>query len=312
MKAKCALWGTSAEDLESNRDGAEFDCRRAGGRYFITGSALGYLPTLDDKARALLTTYLVDQRRLGAACPEITSTILERLSSFRPLSASDRTDRLLRFLGEKTSHVGEEVYIEYKNANEAEILAHTESLIGDEISFLLEYLQGAGLCTYLEYGGGADATVTVAGYERLATLDSYNSSSQQAFVAMWFDESLNEAFELGMLPAITEAGYVPIRIDRKDHNNKIDDEIVAEIRKSHFLVADFTHGTSGARGGVYYEAGLAHGLGMQVIFCARDDMIDKTHFDTRQYNHIFWTDYTDLHAKLKNRILATLGQGPVK
>ena len=57
---------------------------------------------------------------------------------------------------------------------------------------------------------------------------------------MWFNTSMNDAYEEGIALAIEDAGYKPVRIDRKDHNNKIDDEIIAEIRRSRFLVADFT------------------------------------------------------------------------
>ena len=47
-----------------------------------------------------------------------------------------------------------------------------------------------------------------------------------------------------------------MRIDRHEHVNKIDDEIIAEIRRARFVVADFTHGDTGGRGSVYYEAGI--------------------------------------------------------
>jgi hypothetical protein len=62
---------------------------------------------------------------------------------------------------------------------------------------------------------------------------------------MWFDESMKSAWTDGIEPAVMNAGYKPLRIDGKDHNNKIDDEIVGEIRGSKFLVADFTHGDMG-------------------------------------------------------------------
>ena len=64
-------------------------------------------------------------------------------------------------------------------------------------------------------------------------------------VAMWFDPSLNDAWEKGTKLGIEDAGYEAIRIDNQEHVNKIDDEIVAEIRRSRFVVADFTHGTTG-------------------------------------------------------------------
>jgi len=150
------------------------------------------------------------------------------------------------------------------------------------------------------------------GYARLAELEGTNIGSSQAFVAMWFDASMNKAYENGIKLAIEDAGYKPVRIDRKDHNNKIDDEIIAEIRRSRFVVADFTQDEAGARGGVYYEAGFAHGLNIPVIFTCRKDALHKVHFDTRQYNHIDWESYDDLRERLAQRISATLGDGPMK
>ena len=88
---------------------------------------------------------------------------------------------------------------------------------------------------------------------------------------MWFDKSMDEIWEKGFRPAIKAAGYKAIRIDRKEHLNKIDDEIIAEIRRARFLVADFTQGKAGQRGGVYYEAGFAHGLNIPVVFTCRKD-----------------------------------------
>lgn len=70
---------------------------------------------------------------------------------------------------------------------------------------------------------------------------------------MWFDQSLLEAWLNGFSAGIHDAGYVPTRIDNKEHANKICDEIIVEIRRSRFVVADFT----GQRNGVYYEAGFA-------------------------------------------------------
>ncbi len=134
--------------------------------------------------------------------------------------------------------------------------------------------------------------------------------SSQSFIAMWFHESMAEAFEKGIKPAVEDAGYEPLRIDRKEHINKIDDEIIAEIRRSRFLVADFTHGEDGARGGVYYEAGFAHGLGIPVIFTCREDAVDTLHFDTNHYNHIVWSTPEELRERLRNRIRANIDNVP--
>jgi nucleoside 2-deoxyribosyltransferase len=132
--------------------------------------------------------------------------------------------------------------------------------------------------------------------------------SSIGFCAMWFSEEVRPIWMQVIEPAIRAAGYEPLRIDSKQHNGKIDDEIMASIRASRFVVSDFT----GNRGGVYYEAGFAHGLGLPVIFMCREG--DDLHFDVRQYNCIFWKAdaLEDARDRLKNRLLATLGQGPLR
>ena len=131
---------------------------------------------------------------------------------------------------------------------------------------------------------------------------------------MWFGPTIDDAWEKGIRPGIEDSGYEPIRIDKTEFNDRIDDEIIAEIRRSRFLVADFTQDGDGARGGVYYEAGFAHGLGLPVIFTCRKDVIDEglIHFDTRQYNHIVWTTPEELRKRLAERVAATIGDGPNK
>ena len=124
---------------------------------------------------------------------------------------------------------------------------------------------------------------------------------------MWFHEDLVPAYENGFAPAIRAAGYQPMIINKKEHSNKIDDEIVAEIRRSAFLVADFT----GHRGGVYFEAGYAMGRGLPVFWTCRKDHFKDLHFDIRQYNCIDWKGLDDLKPRLQQRIEAQLGRGPV-
>jgi nucleoside 2-deoxyribosyltransferase len=112
----------------------------------------------------------------------------------------------------------------------------------------------------------------------------------------------------GLQKAIVDAGYLPMRIDSKEHVNKICDEIIAEIRRSKLLVADFT----GQRGGVYFEAGFAMGLALPVIWTCRKDDMPNIHFDTRQYNCIDWETPDELANRLLKRIEAVIGRGPLK
>ncbi len=138
---------------------------------------------------------------------------------------------------------------------------------------------------------------TFEGWDRVFNIKN-SKKTKQVFVAMWFDKKLDSVWNLGFKPALKIKGYNPIRIDNVEHNGKICDRIIAEIRKSILVVADFT----GHRGGVYFEAGFSLGLGIPVIWTCKDDDINNAHFDTRQYNHIVWNNPDDLNEKLQNRI----------
>ena len=154
----------------------------------------------------------------------------------------------------------------------------------------------------------------------------------QGFVAMWFPSPTDPAYpEMEVAgdvieAAIEAAGYQPYRVDRDlAHNQKLDDRIIAALRQSRFVVADFTCGPTGQRGSVYYEAGFAHGQDLPVIFTCRRDIAEHEGmaFDTRQHLHLLW-DRDHLHGdeirhgepslerRLQARIEALLGPGPGK
>ena len=182
------------------------------------------------------------------------------------------------------------------------------------MTYLVAYLKSSAWIEHAYRGTSVSSIyrITVEGYARLAELDLTATDSSKAFVAMWFDDSMDAVWENAIEPGIEDAGYEAVRIDRKEHLNKIDDEIIAELRRARFVVADFTQGGDGARGGVYYEAGFAHGCGIPIIFSCRADAIEKVHFDTRQYNHIVWEAEKpeEFRDRLTKRICAVIGDGP--
>jgi len=287
---------------------------RAGGAYRIEPQAIvwGVLDGLTDKEKARLTTWLIDQRRHGIAEPIVTFDLVESFGVTEDsdsLSVPNRAERLLYFIAEQTSRAGSTVPI---LSNALSAYAWSESIFWDEVAFLLDYLRSEGLIvgSFLANGGGK-VSITVNGYARIAERAT-NPNSAQAFVAMWFDDEMESAYTTGIEPAVEQAGYRPMRIDRKPSVVKIDDEILAEIRRSRFLVADMTHGVSGPRGGVYFEAGFASGLGLPVLYSCRSDKFDDIHFDTRQYYHIKWDTPEELQEELINRICAVVGDGPFR
>ncbi len=181
----------------------------------------------------------------------------------------------------------------------------------------------------LKLMGGArqnEYALILDGIIRAEKLQTQNIQSNQCFVAMWFDDEMRDIFNATILKAIEEAGFEPLIIPMKEYNDDVCDNIIAQIRRSRFIVADFT----GQRGGVYFEAGFAYGLGIPVIYSCREDWFNKTveideevkvngkkmkakvkqtreaHFDINHFNFIIWKNQDDLYDKLLNRIKATI------
>jgi len=172
----------------------------------------------------------------------------------------------------------------------------------NEVGFLVDHLlsrkqlQHAG-----DLAGGKGVVVTPEGWARLEP-PAAGGIPGRCFIAMSFHESLNAAYANGIQPAVSECGFTPVRIDLVEHNEKICDKILGEIRLAQFVVADFTlH-----RAGVYFESGFAMGLGRPVIWTCRKDQLVEAHFDTRQYNHIEWETPAELRKKLGDRIRAII------
>ena len=337
----CPIWETECRIQRSPTDAdvyAVHQSFRAGaGTYKITADACEEVPILSDDEKARLTSMLVEQWMRGVDVPTLKIDDVRRARDSQKLPAYERAERLLRFLVLNSPHIGEilELADPFHRANEFDgldlnhpsarrqqsALAWSESTEGDELDFLVDFLgeqnwvtKGRTIKTddatsYSSHRASYLCRVEIPGYSRIEEL-SVNVDSAQCFVAMWFHDSMNEVYRNGIEPAIKAAGYSPYRIDREDFVGKIDDKIIAEIRRSRFIVADFTQGGDGARGGVYYEAGFAEGHGLDVIFTCRSDIIDKVHFDTRQQNHIVWDSPDDLRERLENRIRRVIGEGP--
>lgn len=327
---RCPIWGTPSggHNLGDNGTTIVPSSCRAYGSYRVTWEALSSVLYRDDGFKKRLTTWLVDQHIAGVHMPIVTMGVIDSAQNAQPLGVGERGKRLLAYFVRSTQSVGQPIAIALPSDDSVEssrygtlgevpesvcnlwrAMACSESTSIREVISLTDYLVQNG---WLKRDGlmqPESVAVTVDGYASIED-SRVNVERTQAFVAMWFDDEMKEAYFEGFSPAIRDAGYTAMRIDQKEHINKIDDEIVAEIRRSRFLVADFSQGEEGARGGVYWEDGFATGLGLQVIRTCRRDCMDKVAFDIRQYNHILWESTQDLRDALRHRILEAIGEGP--
>lgn len=211
--------------------------------------------------------------------------------------------KMLKYIYKKTSYLGER--IDFHNDDYS--IAYASN--NEECHALLRYLYDKGYIKYQVLFPSSLIELTIYGIQAIKEI---NSDSSQIFVALGFQSELksyliDEDFKKQIED---KTGYKLITIDQKEYNNKICDEIIAEINQSKAIIADFSDNNRGA----YYEAGYAHGLGLEVIFVCKDEekdgkkLIEQVHFDTNHFNHIVWKDKVDLAEQLINRINRTLGK----
>lgn len=187
------------------------------------------------------------------------------------------------------------------------LLAVSASQNEQELTWLVQgYLQELGYLRQKVSGALISYEITIEGWKVVESSGSTNKQSKIGFIAMPFAQDFIALYEQALHPGIFDAGYQPLRIDSLEHNNRIDDEIVACIRKSRFVVADLSLN----RGGIYFEAGYALGLGLPVIWTVKRSALNEVHFDNRQYNFLTWEEskYSDLARRITNRIEATIGR----
>lgn len=187
-----------------------------------------------------------------------------------------------------------------------------DALEHGELAFYVKHLLDAGLIK--ETGAfGADQhdrqtyQLTVKGWDHVLGTAATSTEHGRVFVAMWFDESMTSAYQQGIVPALAQTGYEAVCMNEVFNNDDINFAILAEIRRAQFVVPDIT----GARGGVYFEAGFARALGRDVFFTCLEERFGRDkHFDTEHFQHTLWKDPFDLKKKLSEKILGLKGRGP--
>lgn len=228
-------------------------------------------------------------------------TIDDLLAAF-PRSVAKRLDRALVNISQIAGDVGQLVELSTPLAS-ATLFAKDDR----SMSWTLDALVHGD---WLRRSPPSKFSITPQGYRRLDELVSGHPvrKRSQAFVAMAFKNEHREARQGGLKEGIEAAGYEPYIVDRDEFLGKVDDRIVAEIRQSWLMVADLSF----SRPNVYFEVGLAEGLGIPVVltFHDRENRLadDEPQFDKRQDNIIFWKTKEELAERVQRRIEAVIGR----
>lgn len=274
------------------------DCPKCGD--YEVDMKIGLIGRNENNAQVRISGWIREQNEAGII-PKIVPDIQRRIGQMSIPNINERSARLLRTFAAKFGDM-DSWYQPIDVANDFEIMATSYSTDWSQTMELIKVLIFEGKIL----NRNTLIQLNVPGLLAVEAMKRRQNNSARGFVAMDFAPQMNEAWTNGFDAGIRAAGFAPIRIDAKDFVGGITDEIMSEIRQARFVIADYT----GAKAGVYFEAGFALGLGVTVIPTCRADEIGKLHFDIRHLNTLVWNDPADLAERLAKRIRAVLGPGP--
>jgi hypothetical protein len=280
LSITCAICHASATCEPPIGDARTITCPRCG-TYRLTGTAEAILAAAALLNVGAVSGWIRRQNTMGVI-PVITDEGVIKLRALMKPPFQERISRLDQAVP----------------PIQPDLVAASYSDVPAELVIIVGHLQQQGLITEASPGKPHDSRrLTPKGFMAAEDLRRKRAGHTQAFVAMQFSNEMQRVYDDGFQVGIRRAGFQPMLISNKEHANKIDDEIIAEIRRSAFLV--------------YFETGFSIGLGLQVIWTCRNNDIADLHFDIRQYNCIAWKDEADLAQRLQRRIEAMFGQGPL-
>ncbi len=135
--------------------------------------------------------------------------------------------------------------------------------------------------------------------DRLRSVGRASAGKPHVFVAMPFDEAMDDVFHYGIQGAVHAAGYLCERADLASFTGDILEWIKDRIATASLVIADLTT----ANPNVYLEVGFAWGREKPVLLVIRD--LAELKFDVKGHRCIEYKKIKDLESAL-NRELAQL------
>jgi hypothetical protein len=236
----------------------------------------------------LLSAYCRNRSRNGLPPTEFHTANLDEIikSVSKPSGILDAENRIVELFGSKSDLLGSWIVFDYHY--NLDIVVKSE-----EFKYLFESLCLQGFIE-INQNDNNRFRLTPKGWIKYEEIHRRQINSRQAFIAMNFDSALLGVYEQAIKAAVEEAGFTAYRIDHDRHVDNINNRIIAKIKESRFLIAEFTE----HKHGVYFEAGFALGLGIPVIWVCQKSHFGKTHFDTKPFNHIIWETKEELKEEL--------------
>lgn len=290
----CPICGNKSQEESTNRDGYHILCPKCG-EFFISRTLKINLEYESNKVHnSKISSYICEQNKLFDNVPELLTTNLDTIINQREKTIKEKFDCFMKTIS--TLNNGQ---INQNDFNHCYIYDDNELGIFYQKALEKNYIKSikSNLLNCFLYQG-----ICFDGLEYIESLAQTNENSKNVFAAFCFKTELQEIFDNDVKEIVEELGlnYTRVSSSTTDTNKTINDEIIGKIKSSKIVIADFT----GQRNSVYFEAGLAMGLNIPVIWTCKKEEEKELSFDTRQYPHILWETKEDLKEKLRNRIKA--------
>ena len=222
-------------------------------------------------------------------------------------SIEEKIKKLLQRLRKKTEYFGQE--IDLGDIETVVPLAYAKNSSELMALFALmteKKLATIGVTTNSQDDGLRRVKITLSAnaWDITNTSRKENTESDRGFIATWFDDSMNASID-EIEKAITDCGFKAICLRHEHFSERIMDKALGEIRQSRFIVADLT----GKKESVFFEAGFAHGLGIEIIYIYREhdgEAKSQLEFYMRHYQCYGYRNPSELKEILKNAISARI------
>lgn len=124
----------------------------------------------------------------------------------------------------------------------------------------------------------------------------------RVFVAMPYDDVMEDVYEQGIKPTVNDAKCLCERCDHAIFTGDILDQIKEQITSATVVIADMT----GSNPNVYLEVGYAWGKGIPTLLVAKKG--EDLKFDVKTQKCIYYKNITDLKKQLANYMHALVAK----
>jgi len=131
---------------------------------------------------------------------------------------------------------------------------------------------------------------------RLRAAGYSSDAKPHVFVAMPFDESMDDVYHYGISNAVRAAGFVCERADEKAFTGEVLAQVKKRIKSSSLVVADLSTSNSN----VYLEVGYAWGCDVPTVLVVDD--LDALEFDVKGQRCLEYKKIQDLERGLRDEL----------